>query len=354
MPSLNRTNASGAALLPPMAYAAGIMKDRRPVVSVTMQAYNCAGTVARAIGTLQRQSLSDFELIVVDDASTDDTNVVVASMAHDDPRIRLITLTENGGVGNAKRLAVEACRGAWITMLDSDDYYACDRLHDMVNAARELDAHMVLDNLQVFDHALERIVDRTRYGDKSRPQPLSMIALFKGDRATSLYPLGLSKPLFKREFLLRHNLNYVAQLRSGEDYALLSDVILAGGRAYVLSTAGYIYVHRASPSARASSPFSRSGRGHDDTLAVCSRILDRYGAGMNVTVRRAAEQRQHSFESWKRYLEFKDLCSVKQYGSAMRYLRKEPRLLRFKLFTVVNRLVTLARIWQSRRGTAQA
>lgn len=90
-----------------------------PLVSVVIPAYNRADSIAAAIDSVLRQSFCDFELLVVDDGSTDGTQSVVRGI--DDPRLRLIEVPHNMGAGAARNLGIEAARGEWIAFQDSDD-----------------------------------------------------------------------------------------------------------------------------------------------------------------------------------------------------------------------------------------
>lgn len=91
-----------------------------PRVSVVMPAYNRAGLIGASIDSVLAQSEADFELIIVDDGSTDDTCAVVSRYA--DPRIRLLQLSHRG-LGHALNTAVAACRAPYFARLDSDDLW---------------------------------------------------------------------------------------------------------------------------------------------------------------------------------------------------------------------------------------
>jgi GT2 family glycosyltransferase len=90
-----------------------------PAVTVVIPAYNRAGSIRAAIESVLRQTWTDFELIVVDDGSTDGTLAAAAEVA--DPRLRLIASPRNGGAAAARNLGVAEARGAWVAFQDSDD-----------------------------------------------------------------------------------------------------------------------------------------------------------------------------------------------------------------------------------------
>ncbi|QNQ08736.1 glycosyltransferase family 2 protein [Sphingomonas alpina] len=97
-----------------------------PVVSVIMAAYNGAALVGETIASLQAQTLSDFEIVVVDDRSTDDTLAILRAI--DDPRLRVIESAANQGPVRARNRAVAEARGRYIAGLDQDDLCRPERL----------------------------------------------------------------------------------------------------------------------------------------------------------------------------------------------------------------------------------
>ena len=88
-----------------------------------MPVYNSMATLERALRSVQRQTFADWELLVVDDCSTDGSHETINKWAAADSRIRLIRSTENRGAGAARNLGLRSARGEFITYLDADDEY---------------------------------------------------------------------------------------------------------------------------------------------------------------------------------------------------------------------------------------
>ena len=103
---------------------------KAPVVSVVMPVYNRKHYVGAAIQSILDQTFTDFEFIVVDDGSNDDSVEVIRSF--DDPRIRLIILGENRGQSVARNTGNTAARGEYIAVMDSDDIALPQRLEKQV------------------------------------------------------------------------------------------------------------------------------------------------------------------------------------------------------------------------------
>lgn len=105
-----------------------------PIVSVIVPMYNAAGTVAHSLASLQSQSLTDWEAVVVDDGSTDASSAIVRTIAGDDPRVRLLH-QENRGVSAARNAATTECRGEYLYWLDPDDACLAGGLETLIRAA---------------------------------------------------------------------------------------------------------------------------------------------------------------------------------------------------------------------------
>jgi len=98
--------------------------EQMPTVSVVIPTYNRVGIITKAIDSVLRQTYQDFEIIVVDDGSTDTTREVLTDY---DPRIRY-TFKENGGIASARNYGIPAARGEYVAFLDSDDFWREEKL----------------------------------------------------------------------------------------------------------------------------------------------------------------------------------------------------------------------------------
>jgi glycosyltransferase involved in cell wall biosynthesis len=109
--------------------------EQTPAISVIMAAHNAAATISEAIHSALSQSLSNFELLVVDDASTDATAAVVGQIA--DPRLRLISSTEQLGAAGARQRGAAQARAPWLNFLDADDRLKPNALCALLDNTRE-------------------------------------------------------------------------------------------------------------------------------------------------------------------------------------------------------------------------
>ncbi len=145
------------------------MSLRQPTVSVIMPAYNVDRYVRRAVESLQNQTLSDFELLVVDDGSKDRTGDILDKMAERDIRITVFH-NENGGAPAARNYALDRAKGTFVHFMDADDWLEPSMLEDMVALARANTLDLVITGFYID----------TYYGDngehtsevKTRPDAL--------------------------------------------------------------------------------------------------------------------------------------------------------------------------------------
>ena len=221
-------------------------------VSVIIPAYNTEQYIAKAISSALEQTLKNIEVIVVDDCSTDNTVEVVESF--DDPRLKLIKNPTNLGAGGARNNAIKAAQGKWIAVLDSDDWYAPQRLETLVSIAEQKNADFIADNSYLIEDGVST--------------PWSTIISESGQKLTTItqfnvaefilsdvegkpgLQLGFTKPLFKREFLNKNHIEY-QDIKVTQDFWFDMECFLHGAKFFLVPEPYYFY--RARPGSLVSS-----------------------------------------------------------------------------------------------------
>ena len=99
-------------------------------ISIVMPAYNAGKFIRESINSVLTQTYNDWRLYIVDDASTDETAAIIKQIQDD--RIEYILLEQNGGVANARNIAIEKAQGKYIAFLDSDDLWEKDKLEKQI------------------------------------------------------------------------------------------------------------------------------------------------------------------------------------------------------------------------------
>lgn len=104
-----------------------------PLVSIITPSFNSEKFIASTIRSVQDQTYSNWELLIVDDCSTDNTGKIVIDLAQNDNRIKFYKLTKNSGAGVARNQAVQMAGGKFIAFLDSDDLWKPEKLSKQTN-----------------------------------------------------------------------------------------------------------------------------------------------------------------------------------------------------------------------------
>ena len=112
------------------------MRPDSPVVSVIMPAYNAAAFIAESIESVLHQTYAFFELIVVDDGSSDDTAAIAERYASADARVQVIRCRNSGKPSIARNVGIARASGDYLSFLDSDDYWLPERLARTVAGMR--------------------------------------------------------------------------------------------------------------------------------------------------------------------------------------------------------------------------
>ena len=213
-----------------------------PLVSVIMANFNGAQYLRGAIGSLVKQTTASWELIFVDDASTDDSVGMAHDVARGDPRMRIIAQRENRGPGAVRNAALEVAKGEWIAIFDSDDLMAPRRLELLLERAARDRAAIVADNLLLFSEATPRPRPYLKNSLGNAPHWISLADLIDSNCLYSRTPdLGYLKPMIKAELIAQLRMRYDERLRIGEDYYFLASLLANGQRLRIEPTALYLY-----------------------------------------------------------------------------------------------------------------
>lgn len=193
------------------------VQNFQPTVSVVMTAYNAEFTIARAVLSILRQSLSDLELLIVDDGSDDTTVARIRAVA--DERVQVLTNERNLGISRSANRGVAAARGRYIARMDADDVALPRRLERQV---RFLDHHP---KVLALGTAMRRM---DRYGTLGRvivvPQHDAELRLLTLWGAPILNPTAM----LRREVFHELGLEYHTGCDGAEDYELWARLLAHG------------------------------------------------------------------------------------------------------------------------------
>ena len=282
-------------------------------VSIVIAAWNAQDFILNAINSALAQKDVSIEVLVVDDASTDLTCSVVASVT--DPRVKLFCSKVNGGPGAARNIGFQAAQGTWIAVLDSDDTMNEDRLKNLLKSASKK-TDVIIDN---FRELKQGVISQPFYSSLELPVgQLTLDFLIKTNLVfTDIKSTGYVKPLFKRSFIEENNIKYWPEVRIGEDYYFLAKCLASGAEAEVFDQAGYIYT------IRDDSISSKMGVSHIKKLFDFDKKLTQESTLSNLAVA-AQKIRNNNLKRAYHYLILVDQIKERQILSAIINIFKHP------------------------------
>lgn len=215
-------------------------------ISVIVPVYNAENYIERCVDSLLCQSFNDFELILVDDGSTDNSVKIISNLADKHSFIRVFA-KENGGAASARNLGIDNARGEYIAFIDADDTVEPTFLEELYNAATESGAELVM-------------CDYTKhYESKAVPfsQPIRGGAYTKEQISTELYPClimfdNLEFPptisnwvcLFKHSLLERYQIRYPTVRLCEDSFFGSACLYRTNCFVYLKGQRLYNYIHR--------------------------------------------------------------------------------------------------------------
>lgn len=125
--------------------------NKKTLVSIVMPAFNSAGFISESISSVQNQTFENWELLVIDDASRDNTPQVVKDIMTRDPRIKLHSLPANQGAGFARNIGIKASKGTYISFLDADDLWLPHKLEIQLKFMEDQEIEVCYTSYELID-----------------------------------------------------------------------------------------------------------------------------------------------------------------------------------------------------------
>lgn len=204
-----------------------MMQEDFGLISIIMAAYNTEKTIEQAINSVLSQTYTNFELLVVNDCSTDRTAELVKSIAAKDSRVRLISNVKNSGVSYTRKHGLEEAKGSWIAILDSDDAWAPKKLEKQIDLQRRTNADLLFTGSAFMDSDGQPI-DWYLHA----PAEVTYRQLLKQN------VLSNSSALVRKELYAKH---YAIGDGMHEDFAIWLSILKEGKKAYGVDERLLIY-----------------------------------------------------------------------------------------------------------------
>lgn len=198
-----------------------------PLVSIITPSYNSALLIITTIQSVISQTFTDWEMIIVDDSSEDNSVKVIQSFVNNEPRIKLIKLTENSGAAVARNRAIEEAQGRYIAFLDSDDIWLPYKLEKQIS-------FMVRNNYSFTYSAYDKVdVNNKVLGHVGIPKKVSYQSLLKVCSIgclTAIYDTNFFGKVYMPLIRKRQDLGLWLKLLKSTEYAFGIDETLAQHR----------------------------------------------------------------------------------------------------------------------------
>jgi succinoglycan biosynthesis protein ExoO len=302
-------------------------------VSVIMPAYNASRYIQESIHSVLSQVDISVEVIVCDDASSDETVDIVRRMMQGDSRIKLLINETNRGPSFSRNKAIMEASGEWIALLDADDFYSLNRLKNLIEITEQNQLDIVADNIIYVDSDGKNPVVAIRE-EKSGCilRTLKTAEFIENDFPSKEgFKYGYLKPVIRRSFILNKNVRYDENVRLGEDFIFYIECLLKGAL-FAVTLEGY-YCYRV-----VEKSLSRTGDNakylelFNNNLKLINMAR---GAGENKIVK-LLEKRQKDYENLIFYNDLVRLVKERFLYAAIKKILSNPCVLPF-CFSMVNR-----------------
>ena len=203
-------------------------KDPTPLISVVIPTYNRAHLLERAIDSVLAQTFQDYEIIVVNDGSSDKTAALLNKYKQKTTKIKIFHHPTNKGVAAARNTSIKNAKGKYIALMDSDDYAHPNWLEESVSFLKKNP------NTDILVPLKQEINDETPTKLKDKFFPLYLFYL-----DNYLSNVG---NIIRNDFIKKHNIQYSSKYTCGEDYDFWIKMIIKGARIEELNK--YLIVYR--------------------------------------------------------------------------------------------------------------
>lgn len=212
-------------------------------LSIIVPVYNTESYLPHCLESIASQGFGDFEVLLIDDGSSDGSAAICDAYSAADPRFKVVH-TPNGGVSKARNIALQMAAGEWILFIDSDDTIAPDTLS-------------IVDEGEGCDF-IQFGYNKVRNGEITYRSPLPTESLtLSGEEycRARYYHSGICGYFIRRSILEEHNILFPTHIRYGEDQAFILNLLLHVRACRVVSRHGYNYLDN--PSSAMNSAWSR-------------------------------------------------------------------------------------------------
>lgn len=298
--------------------------------SIIIPSYNAVRTLPRAIRSACTQTISDIEIIVVDDASDDGSWGVIAEWIGQDPRICGMHHKRNTGKSIAMNHATAIARGQWLAVLDADDWYHPERLSALISIGEQRNVDMVADNQFLYD-MVARVIVGSAWNIGRTEWPLTLDNFLTGSDPYDAFNFGMLKPIVKMDFVRASGLDYDERARHGQDFLYLLQFFMQRGKGIVCDMPYYFYNQPFGAVSRVWSHAARQRYDFQTSFEINRSYVARAEKLMTSRQLRLFKRRVEKLLTLERYYSAKDFFHNVRLGEAMAQCFSRPQMLGYAM-----------------------
>lgn len=209
-----------------------------PLVSIIVPVYNAEKTIGRCIESILKQDYTNFELLMIDDGSKDNSGAICDEYAAADSRI-IVIHKENSGVSDSRNMALDMAQGTYLQFLDADDWITPNATRTFVEAAEDHKADMVISD---FYRVVDKRVSQKGSIDKEGLLTREEFASEMMENPSDFYYGVLWNKLYRRDIIEKHHLRMDLKISWCEDFMFNLEYMRHAHDYYVVQLPLYYYV----------------------------------------------------------------------------------------------------------------
>lgn len=204
----------------------------KPLISLILPVYNAEVTLSKCLDSILDQSYKNYELLIVDDGSTDASLIISKRYSERDYRIKVIATT-NGGASSARNYGLENAKGEWIAFIDADDTVSDEWLE------------LYVKNIHDVDFVVQKMIPVGNHIDTDRTLQLDFCGVIRDGvpKMFNTYMFGsVCNKLFNAKIIHDHNIRFKNVIKFREDEVFVMEYCCHADRVRVIPQGGYYYM----------------------------------------------------------------------------------------------------------------
>lgn len=225
-----------------------------PLISIIVPVYNAQKCIAQCIESILNQSYQNFELLLMNDGSVDESGEICDEYASKDKRIKVIH-KENSGVSDTRNLAISLAKGEYLQFVDADDWLTNNATKTLVDGIINHDCDLVISD---FYRVIDNKVSSKGSIDKEGVLSLKEFAMYLMERPADFYYGVLWNKLYKKSIIDEYQLNMDPKISWSEDFIFNLRYLMHVNHIYISQVPIYYYVRTKNSLVSQSSNFEKT------------------------------------------------------------------------------------------------